>query len=281
VEGYEQHMPSGMKWQEFLRNAENKEQLLELITKYVFSLKGRRLIDMPFIITVRNKIHRLNGSGNEEEECNHEEADTRLILLALKEETDIVIVAKDTDVLVLLIWAYEKYHVKHKWYFKYDADKYAAFGAICEFLGEDVCLTLPALHAITGCDTTSYFCRAGKIRVLIKVLTDNTKLGMIEALGKEQQLSDEDFRNIQEFVRSVIYSGKQREEYVDTRIRLYQSLKKKSSMSVPPDPDSLIQVIKRAHLQIYEWYRCAQQNIDHLNLEEFGWSVVDGDVKPI
>ena len=53
----------------------------------------------------------------------------------------------------------------------------------------------------------------------------------------------------QEFVRTVLYSGKQRESYIETRIRLYQEMKMKSSMSLPPDPDSVVQVIKRVHYQ--------------------------------
>ena len=83
------------------------------------------------------------------------------------------------------------------------------------------------------------------------------------------------------FVRSVIYFGKDGEDYVDTRIRLYKSLKNKSSMPLPLDQDSVIQVIKRAHCQAYEWFRCGQPSIDHINLNEFGWSIQDGDVKPV
>ena len=67
------------------------------------------------------------------------------MLLVLQNHTDTITVAKDTNALVLLVWAYTKYHVRHKWYFKYDADKYADVGAICDLLEEDVCLALPAL----------------------------------------------------------------------------------------------------------------------------------------
>ena len=52
-------LPSGIKWYEFLRNAENKEQLLDLIIRYVFDEKGQRLIKTPFAITVGDKIHKL------------------------------------------------------------------------------------------------------------------------------------------------------------------------------------------------------------------------------
>ena len=76
----------------------------------------------PFIITAGNKNYKLLKSGMVlEEECNHEEADTRLIYLALKEDKDVVVVSKDTDVLILLVWAYAKYDIKRKWYLKYEA----------------------------------------------------------------------------------------------------------------------------------------------------------------
>ena len=52
-------------------------------------------------------------------------------------------------------------------------------------------------------------------------------------------------------------------------------------MSLPPDPDSVVKVIKRAHCQAYVWYRCGQRTINHLDLEEFGWKIQDGDVKPV
>ena len=78
------------------------------------------MIKVPYIITAGNKIYRLQKDGDAEEKCNHEEADIRLVLIAFKEQTDVVIVAKDTDVLVLLVWAYSFYNVKYKWYFKYD-----------------------------------------------------------------------------------------------------------------------------------------------------------------
>ena len=78
-----------------------------------------------------------------------------MVLTALQLETDVVVVAMDTDVIVLLIWAYKVYQVSYKWYFKYEAEKYADIGLICDYLDEHLCLALPAFRAITGCDTTS------------------------------------------------------------------------------------------------------------------------------
>ena len=44
-------------------------------------------------------------------------------------------------------------------------------------------------------------------------------------------------------------------------------------MPLPPDPDSVVQVIKRADYQAYDWYRCGQQTINRLELEECGWTI--------
>ena len=281
VEGYEQHMPSGIKWHEFLRNSANKEQLLELITKYSLSDNGRALLKTPFVITQGEKIYRLQNRTQLVKDCNHEEAVTRLIASALEEENDVVVVAKDIDVLVLLVRAYLKFNVQHKWYFKYDAEKYAEIGAICDLLGQDVCLALPAIHAITGCDTTSYFYWTGKLRVLKKTLAENTKTNLLVALGSKNSFTPEDIDHVKEFIRSTIYSGIVGEDYVQTRIRLNKGLKNKSSMTLPPDPDSVNQVIKRAHYQAYEWYHCNNLIIDHLDLEEWGWKIEDSEVNPV
>ena len=63
---------------------------------------------IPFIITSREKDYFVSPAGNKAiSVCNHEEADTPLVLHASKVDSDVV-VCKDTDVLILIIWAYSK-----------------------------------------------------------------------------------------------------------------------------------------------------------------------------
>ena len=93
-------MPAGMKWNEFLRNAKNKEELINIIVKFIKSSKGRQLTNSPFIVTVRGKIYGFQDGQDKVNQCNHEEADTRIILLAFQEINDVVVVAEDSDVLV-------------------------------------------------------------------------------------------------------------------------------------------------------------------------------------
>ena len=88
-------MPAAMKLNEFLRNAKNKEELINIIVKFIKSNKGRQLINSPFNVTVRNKTCGFQEGQDKINECNHEEADTRMILLAYQEINDVVVVAKD------------------------------------------------------------------------------------------------------------------------------------------------------------------------------------------
>ena len=111
----------------------------------------------------------MKTTPNELFKCNHEEADTRLILHASLQDTNVVIVAKDTDVFVLLVYVYSKLQPCSKWYMKIDHDKYLDIGKVKKYLGSKISSYLPQLLSLTGCDTTFFFCGVGKIKVLNKV----------------------------------------------------------------------------------------------------------------
>ena len=99
-----------------------------------------------------------------------------IILLAYPETNDVVVVAKDTDTLVLLVWAYVHYNIKRNWFFKYDAEKYTNIRKICDYLGKDVCQSILAFYAITDSDTTSCFFRAGKMMAFKKNSVKSNKV---------------------------------------------------------------------------------------------------------
>ena len=69
---------------------------------------------IPFIITSREKKNFVSPAGNKViTVCNHEEADTCPVLHASKIGFD---VSEDTDVLILMIWAYSRLNIKNNWY---------------------------------------------------------------------------------------------------------------------------------------------------------------------
>ena len=104
--------------------------------------------------------------------CNHEEADTR-ILVHVKDALEkgarsVFVRTVDTDLVVILIAEFTAFFT-----LRADLTVWVAFGmgkhfqylninSICQYLGEDKSRTLPLFHSFTGCDTTSAFLRKGK-----------------------------------------------------------------------------------------------------------------------
>ena len=66
----------------------------------------------PFIITSRDKEYFTSPAVNHViSGCNHEDAVTRLVLHDSKVDTNVVVIFKDTDVLILMIWAYSRLNI--------------------------------------------------------------------------------------------------------------------------------------------------------------------------
>ena len=114
-------------------------------------------------------------------------------------KTDVVIVAADTDILIIMIWAYHVYDIPFNWYFKFKNNKFANISRICSFLGPLLCENILAIHGISGCYTTSYFFRIGKVRVLKKLLEDSMRAGLLQELGSEEYPSEMTLDNAKEF----------------------------------------------------------------------------------
>ena len=159
ITGFEQNMLQGKTWQELLSDNEYKNQLIKMIKQYILEF-GSGILPrfVLFIITSGEKDNFILPGGNKAESvCNHEKADTRLVLYASNFDSDVVVVCKDTDTLILTIWACLKLNITNNWYLKYDHKKLLISEKICSYLGKTLFLNLPKIHALTGCDTKSYF----------------------------------------------------------------------------------------------------------------------------
>jgi hypothetical protein len=184
-----------------------------------------------------------------------------------------MIVAKDTDVFVLFAYGMSVLDYLPPWFMKVDANQFIDIKIVLDSLGREVCRALPQLHAITGCDTKF---NTGKVRSLKKVLNDQSCLSLLSPLGQSEVVSTEVEENALKFLQTIVYAGKSNESYVGTRIRLYKNLKTKSSASLPADPDSIRQEIKRVHIQSYIWLHCLDVIIMPLDTSLYEWQV-DGN----
>ena len=99
-------------------------------------------------------------------------------------------------------------------------------------------------------------------------------------MGKDEN-SFTDLNNALIFYHTVMYSGKPSETITETRVRMFQSQKDKSSLNLMSDEASIIQHLLRADLQTYIWKHCTLQNITLPSIEGRGWYGSEGLILPV
>ncbi len=110
--------------------------MTRLASKFSGSEEGRQQLKLPLVFTEQEKVREINGDGvSGSIGCNHEEVDSRLVLQACERDTVVVVVAKDTDVLVILVHAYAIVKPSSKWFLRIDHEKYVDVEKVNEFLG--------------------------------------------------------------------------------------------------------------------------------------------------
>ena len=83
------------------------------------------------------------------------------------------------------------------------------------------------------------------------------------------------------FIKEICYNGSEIESLVDVRVKIYRSLKTKSSQSLPPDPKSMEQHIRRCNCQLMIWLSCDQANHQCISLDGSGWMVKNEQMQPV
>ena len=121
------------------------------------------------IATIENRVvANINFDTSRMEPCNHEEADTRLLLHAFHGANTgirkISIVTVDTDVVVIALRHFFALNLDELW-IEFGVGKSRRFFPIhdcVQNMGERLCKGLTLWHSITGCDTVSMFNGKGK-----------------------------------------------------------------------------------------------------------------------
>ena len=156
-------MMSGKDWAAFFHNIENKQDLCNLFANFIRKSYLRGISNVPVVIANNMETWFVTDQYVENLfKSNHEEADTRIVLHALYKDTNAVIVSKDTNVLIPLVYMYALKNITSKWCMKIDNEKFIDVRKIVAYYGKDVILKLPHIHAVAGCDTTSYLHGVGK-----------------------------------------------------------------------------------------------------------------------
>lgn len=187
--------------------------------------------------------------------CNHEEADTRMLLhtadAVSKGFDKITIHTVDTDVVVLAVSCVPKLEIEELW---------VAFGtgihlryipahAIASSLGPDKSKALPMFHAYTGCDTISSFAHKGKRTAwgIWKAYNEATD-AFLALSDAPPNVPDETFAILERFTVLLYNRTSSLQDINEARHELF--VKKGRGMEdLPPTKDALQQHTKRAVYQ--------------------------------
>ena len=203
----------------------------------------------------------------------HEEADTRIILHCIHSDAEFLVVAcQDTDVFCLLIAHIDKMRCKQLWMKAGTSKKpkYLPIHTIRERLKNSVSkiVTILPFHAITGCDTVSFFAGHSK-KTAWKAFAHHQKL--LESLG-DGNLDDTTVKSVEKFI-SRVYNAANAEGCNEARSALFSRCR--SPEALPPTSDAARWHIARAHFQAMVWRQAHETNPTLPLPETMGWTKSD------
>ena len=160
-------VPLPRNWANFLSLSENKADLGHFLSEDLCSqaTSEQEIVVAGGFKDEREVLSSKTSTDIAQLRATHEEADTRLVLHALNCPFEVVVVAsKDTDVLVMLLARFPNMQCEHLWMRIGTAKqhKYIPIRETFNNLPRGAAGSLSAFHALTGCDTTSFFVNIGK-----------------------------------------------------------------------------------------------------------------------
>ncbi|KAE8740339.1 hypothetical protein FOCC_FOCC014156 [Frankliniella occidentalis] len=271
------------QWPKFLRDSQNKDELFNLLAKHLVNVNwdGK-------IFAVTNSANCLTNTNSGDVDglapCNHEEADTRLMLHAKQAATHgfarVMVRTTDSDVVVLSVWATQEVSSLEELWLSYGTGKNHCFIAAHEIatsLGPQKCRALPTFHAFSGCDTVSSFSGVGKKSVWEAWdVYPEASLGF-EALSEERV--NEALPFIEKFVVTT-YSRNSKEIGVNgCREELFK--RGRQIETIPPTADALLQHMRRAAFQSFVWTTSLVALQDLPNAKDWGWKLQENNWLPV
>lgn len=294
-------------WKSFLANDENKIQLIRLLLKvwsshqYAPKLQGRQLIficeEKAFLITSTD------GKKTTKVEipslCStQEETDSRIILYLNyardKEYKFVRVKSPDSDIFFILLHYVGSSSETVILFDTGTGNKQRLINVsqLAGDLGQDMCTSLMALHAYSGCDSTSAFRGIGKVKPVKCLLRLQEYVPTLSSLGDSWDVPDDVIEQLESFT-CALYGRAARVSRVDDLrlIRISETCTKENCDipstnvdmgSLPPCKQSLIQHIHRVNHQVGIWKRAHIPNPDTPKaFDGHGWKMEDGLLQPI
>ena len=140
--------------------------------------------------------------------CDHEEADTRMLLHAKHASQDaqrVVIQSPDTDVLLLCVTRNDEIKCDEQLFRTGVKDRlgYIPAHKITVGVGPLMCKVLPAFHALTGCDLTSALSRVRKKKAWKIIVHSKVHQQHLVCVGQSLDVDSVTARKAEAFICSL------------------------------------------------------------------------------
>ena len=213
---------------------------------------------------------------------NQEEADTKMFLCCQHatqpdRKVNICISTVDSDVAILA--AYYKERIHCNLYVEIGSKgkkRILTISKIHESLGEGMSNALPALHAVSGCDSTSAFFGVGKQKAYKIVKSSDRFQEALAAMGEAFDFDENLFPAIQEMV-AEFYGVKSCPSINEARYRKFCTKNKvPEPHKLPPTEDELLLHCQRANYVMCIWKSALSANNQYPTPEGRGWLLTNG-----
>lgn len=210
--------------------------------------------------------------------CAHAEADTALFTLYGKLRSEgyseaVVIDTEDTDNYVQA--AYVARQISGLLCLKRKSQLISA-RCLCD---EAMAESLIPLHILTGCDHNSGFYGVGKKTIVDRVEKSSEAHNLLKKCGTVLPVTQEIINDLQKFVIRYIYRDTKHKTLAEVRAAKWSVLKKKKTIRLVPDSDSLRLHLERANYLTYLQKNFQLQN--HPSPIGHGWHLVNGLCLPV
>ena len=306
IKGENTNKPSD--WKLFLGNDVNKQQFIALLTRlwsqdaYAKKLQGRQvtvicegtaylLTSDDGLSTHRREIPMLKST--------QEESDSRIILYCKHGSSQsykyLRVKSPDTDVFFILLHYAPTLGDVTILFDTGTGNKKRLLNVSDMSRGytQQHCTALMALHAYSGCDSTSAFKGLGKVKPLKKLLQMPKFVPVLARLGDSWHVPTELVDDLDEFTCAIYERPRMRRVDEARFLKMSQlcdtdndtSIKTSHNIdmaNLPPCRKSLEQHIRRVNYQVGIWKRAHITDPDiPLATDGHGWTMVDGKMEPL
>lgn len=276
-------------WNVFLLNGKNKTELFKFLAA---KLTSECIDGDPIIVsTTEQQVVTSNTTLDNMPlitPCNHEEADTRMLLHANHASKTghehVTIRSADTDVLILSVHFFKDLNLQCLWVATGigSSFRYLPVHEICNTISPTMTSGLLFYHAFSGCDSVFSFANVGK-KTSFTVANAHSEIWntFSELSVSPGDISETQISNVEEYTVYLYDQASNVKEVNKARRHLVAI--GRTADRVPPTSAALLQHIKRSAYQAGHIWACSLIAEPQLPpVSEWGWKVLqDGSVEPV